>query len=132
MLKVLIIDDSELMRKQIHNQLMDVGRSLLLEEATDGHKGIEIVRTFDPDLVILDLHLPDMNGIEVLKEIRKTDKEIKICVLTNYPYPQYRKKSIEFGADHFLYKSEDFEKLAWVINGAGEGKSGPTSKDLIS
>ncbi|MCX6320977.1 MAG: response regulator [Bacteroidia bacterium] len=53
---------------------------------------------------------------EVLKKIRELKMKVKVCILTNYSYPQYKKKYLEAGADYFLSKTEDFEKINIVIN----------------
>ena len=115
MLKVLIVDDSSLIRKLITNQVKVFGDITVVGEAVNGIMAMEMVEELDPDVVLLDLHMPDMNGIEVLKEIKKSKKKTIVCILTNYPYPQYKKKCLALGADYFLYKNEDFEKINMIL-----------------
>jgi len=114
-MKLLIVDDSSVIRSLIKNQIKIFEKVNIVGEAGDGIMAMEMVNAHHPDLVILDLHMPGMNGIQVLREIKKTNAEIIVCILTNYPYPQYKEKCIAFGADFFLNKNEDFEMINIVI-----------------
>jgi len=76
---------------------------------------VNSVGKLNPDVVILDIHMPGKNGMEVLKELKKFEPAPCAIMLTNYPYPQYRKKCADLGADYFLDKSADFEELFTVI-----------------
>jgi DNA-binding NarL/FixJ family response regulator len=66
-------------------------------------------------VVILDIRMPDKSGIEVLKDIRNKKLPIRVIMLTNYPYPQYRKKCEELGADYFFDKVTEIEEIPKVI-----------------
>ena len=68
-----------------------------------------------PDAVILDIRLPRKSGIEVLRDIKKDKPSPVVIILTNYPYPQYQKECTEAGADYFLNKSTEFNKIADVL-----------------
>ena len=59
--------------------------------------------------------MPDGNGIEVLKSIKNSNSKIKVIILTNYPFPQYKKICMEFGADYFFDKSNDFNKIIDIV-----------------
>ena len=87
----------------------------MVYEAKNGVKALQLVMEKEPDLAILDIRMPEMNGIEVLKKIRELKMKVKVCILTNYPYPQYKKKCLEAGADYFLSKTEDFEDINIVV-----------------
>jgi Response regulator containing a CheY-like receiver domain and an HTH DNA-binding domain len=76
---------------------------------------LKLIREKEPDLAILDIRMPEMNGIEVLKKIRELKMKVKVCILTNYPYPIYKRRCLEAGADYFLRKTEDFEEIHFVI-----------------
>ena len=114
-MRLLIVDDSSIIRNLIKNQIKIFDKVNIVGEAGNGMMAMEMVNTYHPDLVILDLHMPGMNGIEVLREIKRTHAKIIVCILTNYPYPQYKEKCIAFGADFFLNKNEDFETINIVI-----------------
>ena len=116
MIKIVIADDSALWRDRIKSILIDINNVFVAGEAENGEDALQLIREKDPDLAIIDIRMPEMNGIEVLKKIRELKMKVKICILTSYPYPQYKKRCFEAGADYFLSKTEDFEKINIVIN----------------
>jgi len=65
--------------------------------------------------VILDIRMPGGSGIDVLEDIKKINAAPIVIILTNYPYPQYRKKCMAAGADYFFDKSSEFEKVTEVL-----------------
>jgi DNA-binding NarL/FixJ family response regulator len=84
-------------------------------QAKNAHDAIEAIVKLKPDVAILDIRLPGKSGIEVLKDIRDKKLPIRVIMLTNYPYPQYRKKCEELGADYFFDKVADIEKIVEVF-----------------
>ena len=114
-MKIVIADDSSLMRDRIKILLSSLNHNSEVFEAEDGVEALQLIEEKEPDLAIIDIRMPDMNGIEVLKKVREMKIKTKICMLTNYPYPQYRKRCLEAGADFFFSKTEDFEKIKTVI-----------------
>jgi YesN/AraC family two-component response regulator len=114
-MKIVIADDSSLMRDRIKSLLNGLKEKLVVYEAENGVDALQLIRENEPDLAILDIRMPEMNGIEVLKKIRKLKMKTKVCMLTNYPYPQYKKRCLETGADYFLSKTEEFEDIKIVI-----------------
>jgi len=114
-MKIVIADDSSLLRDRIKSFLNGIKVELVIYEAENGQRAMELVYAKNPDLVILDIRMPEMNGIEVLKEIRKEKMKTKVCIFTNYPYPQYKKKCMEAGADYFLNKAGDLESIKTII-----------------
>lgn len=115
-MKIVIADDSSLLRDRIKSMLNNMNNVFVVGEAENGVDALQLIREKEPDLAILDIRMPEMNGIEVLKKIRELKLRVKVCILTNYPYPQYRKKCMELGADYFLSKTEDFEDINIVIS----------------
>lgn len=115
-MKIVIADDSSLLRDRIKSILNNFNDVFVVGEAENGVDALQLIREKEPDLAILDIRMPEMNRIEVLKKIRELKMKVKVCILTNYPYPQYKKKCLEAGADYFLSKTEDFEKINIVIN----------------
>jgi YesN/AraC family two-component response regulator len=115
-MKIVIADDSSLLRNRIISLLNSFNNISMIYEAENGVKAWQLIREKKPDLAILDIRMPEMNGIEVLKKIRELKMTTKVCILTNYPYPQYKKKCFEAGVDYFLSKTEDFEDIEIVIS----------------
>jgi len=131
-MKVVIADDSSLMRDRIRILLNNFIEVIVVGEAENGVDALQMIREKEPDLAILDIRMPDINGIEVLKKIRKLKMKTKICILTSYPYPQYRKRCLEEGADFFLSKTEDFEKITIVITNMSLDKIQHNDKSILN
>ena len=115
MLKVLIIDDSEIICERLSALLGEVDNVVIVGEARCAAEGLDMVNSYNPGCVILDISLPDTSGIEVLKEIKKNHPDICVVVLTDYPYDQYRTHCMVFGADYFFDKSVEFTKTKKVL-----------------
>jgi DNA-binding NarL/FixJ family response regulator len=114
-MKVLIADDSRLMRERIRETISIFSSVEIVSETENGIQTLEELNKHNPGLAILDIRMPDKNGLEILKEFRTKNKTTKIIILTNYAYDQYKDRAFENGADYFYSKSEDFEKIAAVV-----------------
>jgi DNA-binding NarL/FixJ family response regulator len=128
-MKVIIADDSRLMRDRIRETISIFSSVEIVSETENGLQTLGELYKHNPDLAILDIRMPDRNGLEVLKEFRKNNKTTKIVILTNYAYDQYKDRAFENGADYFFSKSEDFEKIAAVV--ALMLKNGNSKKIMI-
>ena len=100
-IRILLIDDEPAIRNVLKISLESVG--YVISEATDGRTGISLVSEFHPHLIILDLGLPDMNGIEVLKELRSWTR-VPTIVLTVADNEQTKVNLLDAGADDYLTK----------------------------
>jgi DNA-binding NarL/FixJ family response regulator len=110
-IKVLVADDSSLLRGHLMDVVSRFQEMRVVGQAEDVPQAIESVFRLNPDLVILDIQMPGGTGIDVLETIKANKPSPVVIMLTNYPYPQYRKKCIEAGADFFFDKSLDFNAL---------------------
>jgi len=114
-MRLVIADDSSIMRERIKSQAGQFEEVIVVGEAENGKIALEMILRLAPDLVFLDLQMPEMGGIEVLRKVKEAKLKTKVCILTNYSFPQYRTRSLAIGADFFLCKSEEFEKTSTVI-----------------
>ncbi len=114
-MKILIIDDSQILRKRIIGIISDIPGVEICGEAGSSTEAIKLLNEMDPEVIIMDIRMPDGSGIEVLKNIRKQKISVITIILTNYPLIQYREKCMELGADYFFDKSSDIDKMADVI-----------------
>ena len=114
-MKVFIADDSEVVCERLTTVLSELPGIEIIGQAKNVGESIESIRRLHPDVVILDIRMPGGSGIDVLEDIKKTNTAPVVIVLTNYPYPQYRKKCMALGAEYFFDKSADFEKIAQVL-----------------
>ena len=114
-LKVLVIEDSPLVRQRLIAMLTDLREVAEVSEAEGARQGTALIRTLQPDLVVLDLKLPDGSGFDVLNSARSIPQAPLIAVLTNCASPEYRQRCLELGAAAFLDKSMPFNQLKTTI-----------------
>jgi len=110
-MKVLLVDDSDILRNHLITILSDMENVDIVGESINTESAIKDLKKKKPDLVILDIRMPGEGGIHVLKIARKKYPELKVIIFTDYPYPQYRTRCMEIGADYFFDKSTETEKM---------------------
>ena len=110
-MKLLIIDDFNEVRNSLKKLLSPIKGIEIAGEANNAVEAIVQTKKLKPDIVILDISMPDGNGFEVLKEIKKIRSSTKVILLTNFATELFRKKGFESGADYFFDKSTEFEKV---------------------
>lgn len=114
-MKVFIADDSTVLRERLVEMLSELPGIEIIGQAQDVAEALTSIKKLNPDVVILDIRMPGGSGIDVLQDIKKDKQAPLVIVLTNYPYPQYRKKCLGLGADYFFDKSTEFEKITEVV-----------------
>jgi len=114
-LKIFIADDSQIVRDRLSSMLMDMENVEVIGQAKDVINAILGIKKLNPDVVILDIRMGWGSGIEVLQHIKEESPSPLVIIFTNYPYPQYKKKCIELGADYFFDKSTEFEKVPELL-----------------
>ena len=114
-MRVFIVDDSRVVVERLADLLNDVPGVELVGRANDVPAAIHSIPESNPDAIILDLQMPGGSGLEVLRSIRLSRPSLWVLVCTNYPYPQYREECISAGADYFLDKSAEFEKIPGIL-----------------
>jgi YesN/AraC family two-component response regulator len=112
---VLIVDDSEPIRERLTALLAEIPRIQIVGQTGDGRQALEAVRVLKPDSVILDIQLPGRSGIELLKDIKARHPQVRVIMLTNHDEPGYRRQCKQLGADHFLNKTLEFDKIIDTI-----------------
>lgn len=114
-MKVAIADDSDLLRDRVRTALSLIKNIEIVGEARNGLEALKLLAEKDPDYLIMDISMPKMNGISVLKRSRELDTRCKICIMTNYPFKSYREKCFAEGARYFIDKNLDFEKMIKIF-----------------
>ena len=122
-MKVLIVDDSEILRDRLMAMLSEIIELENISQAKDVPDAMNSFQKLHPDVVILDIRMPGGSGIEVLQEMKKSSRPPVAIVFTNYPYPQYRRKCMEAGADFFFDKSTEFDKAMEVLKRLSRNQS---------
>jgi len=114
-MRVFIADDSRVVVERLADLLKEVPGVQLVGRANDAPEAIHSIVKTNPDAVILDLQMPGGSGLDVLRSIRQTHPSVWVVICTNYPYPQYREECIAAGANYFLDKSAEFEKIPEIL-----------------
>jgi DNA-binding NarL/FixJ family response regulator len=102
--RILIVDDSALFRQSLKEVLHVRFPSIDIDEATDGEKAKQKIKTSPPDLIFMDINLPGENGLVLTQKIKGRYPNIIITLLSGWDLPEYRKASIQCKADHLLFK----------------------------
>ncbi|MBG5884045.1 MULTISPECIES: two-component system response regulator NarL [Providencia] len=119
---ILLIDDHPMLRNGV-KQLISLEPSLkVIGEAGDGKTGIQIAEEQDPDLILLDLNMPGMNGFETLDELRKRELSGRIILFTVSNYSDDLISALKRGADGYLLKDMEPEELIIALKEAASGK----------
>jgi len=116
--KILVVDDERLVRWSLRQKCEEWGFHVI--EAEAGTPGLKLAQQESPDLVLLDVRLPDMNGIQVLEQLKKNDGAPAVIMITADPQLEDVKVAIKLGAYDFIGKPLDFEELHVTINNALE------------
>lgn len=109
------MEDSIAIRKRLRIMLLDSKFINLVGEAGDAKQAITQIAHTKPDVLIVDLHLAEGTGLQVLKAVKQLLPTVRSIVLTNFANEQYRKASINAGAECFLDKSTEFEQVPLIL-----------------
>ena len=120
---VFIADDSRIVREHLVTMLEELAGIAIVGQAENVADAISAISQIQPNVVILDILMPGGSGIEVLENIKQAGAGPMVIILTNYPYPVYRQKCMQAGADFFLDKSSEFDQIPELIERYRVGKS---------
>lgn len=115
-IKVMLTDDHVLMREGIKHLLEFDGSIKVIEEANDGFECLDKLKTVRPDILLLDINMPNMNGIEVLEELKVRKDDLKVLILTVHSEVEYLVKAVDIGANGYILKDSGSVELKQAIN----------------
>jgi DNA-binding NarL/FixJ family response regulator len=115
---VLIVDDSILIMERMIPIMEEIENIAFVVHAATYQEGLEVLSRLTPDVVLLDINLPDKSGIELLRLIRERHLEIAVLMISNNADIYYRTVCKKLGASHFLDKSTDIDLLPAVLSAA--------------
>jgi DNA-binding NarL/FixJ family response regulator len=134
-IRVVLADDHFFVRDGIKSLLESEQNIAVVGEATDGQEALEVVEANKPDLLIVDIRMPHLTGIEVVEKLRNKNNLVKIIVLSMHESEEYVLKSIKAGADGYLLKGsskEEFLKALHTVANGGKYFTGDVSSILIN
>lgn len=121
MIRVLIADDHKMVRDGLRRILEFDGEIQVIDEADNGEECIKKIRSSKPDIVLLDINMPVMNGIEALQEIRKKKLKTKVIILTVHNEIEYLLRAVDIGIDGYVLKDSDAHELIRAVTSVYEG-----------
>lgn len=122
MIKILVVDDHALIRKGLKQLLEDSPDMKIIGETASGMEAVTLLRTQHYDLMLLDINLPDKHGIELLKQFKSEQPDLKIIILSMYPEDQYGVRALKAGAMGYINKQSASEVLIKAIRHVISGK----------
>ena len=123
LVNILIVDDQKVVRARLQEILSDQKDLQVVGTADDGDKAIAAVESLNPDLILMDIEMPKMNGIEVTQILRQKFPELKILVLSTHDKKEYVRQIISAGADGYILKNTSAIDLVSAINAVSKGCS---------
>lgn len=123
MIKLMIVDDHSMVREGL-KQLLELDEDLkVISQASDGCEGIKKLDEDRPDVLLLDINLPNMNGLEMLKEIYERNIDVKVLILTIHNEIDYLMKAVEIGCNGYVLKDSDSNLLKKAIYSVYNGEN---------
>lgn len=122
MTRILLVDDHQLVRRGLAQIIQECPGMEVAGEAGDGQEAVDLARTVDFDVIVLDIALPGRGGLEVLPELKAARPNARVIVLTMYPEEQYAIRSLRDGASAYLTKGSAPEELIQAIQTVAAGK----------
>jgi len=131
-IRVVLADDHPVVRRGIRDMLERVVDITVIGEAANGSEAIKLVNDLRPDVLLLDMELPDIKGIEVAQKLRASGQTVKILVLSAHDDPLYIRELLESGASGYLVKEEAPETIVDAVRGVAHGEQGWVSRRIAA
>ncbi|MCX8021443.1 MAG: response regulator transcription factor [Syntrophorhabdaceae bacterium] len=122
MINVIIVDDHPVVIKGLKEIILENFSNLTIDDASSGHELLEKIQKVKYDLVILDISLPDINGLEVLKEVKKRQPRLSVLIISMYPENDYAIRAIKAGAKGYITKRSAPDELILAMRKILSGK----------
>ncbi len=120
-IRLLMIDDHPVVRKGIRSLISNYDEVQVVGEANSAAEGLQMLADLQPDVVLLDIRLPDQLGLDLLPQIKKADPSIKVLVLTSFDDEEYVTQALKAGAEGYILKNSTDDSLIHSIQAAYRG-----------
>lgn len=122
-IRVLLVDDHTMMREGLRSMLAGSNDIEVIGEASDGRTALDLVRTLLPDIVVMDVGMPELNGIETTRRIRAEFERVKVIALSTHRDQRYVHHMLEAGACGYVLKISAYEELIRAVRAASKGRT---------
>lgn len=126
--RIIIADDHELVRRGLGATLSDVPGWSIVAQAGNGRQAVELVATHRPDVAILDLSMPELNGLDATRQILATEPQTRVLILTAHESEQLIREVLSAGAQGYVLKSDAGRVLVTAVEALLDGRTFFTSK----
>ncbi len=123
LIRIILADDHELVRAGLHLILSNTGKYAIVAEAGNGKEAIKAVSEFKPDLLILDISMPLVNGTEAIRQVKKCNENTKVLIMTMHRGEEFVRMAMAGGADGYILKSDGLEELEFAIHHVLKGNT---------
>ena len=134
-IRVMLADDHTLVRAGIHALLESMPGIQVVAEASDGHEALDLIRTHQPDVVLMDIAMPDLNGLEATGRVVQEFPRVSVLILSMYTNEEYVMKALHAGAAGYLLKTSVTTELELAVRAVARGEtylSPAISKQVIA
>jgi len=121
--RILLVDDHELMREGLRSILENEDNVEIVGEASSGREAVVLSRTLEPDVVVMDVGMKDLNGIDATRQIRHEFPEVRVIALSSHSDSRYVSAILEAGACGYLLKANAYADLRKALQAARQGKN---------
>lgn len=121
MINVILIDDQQIIREGLKMLLSLDDDINIVAEGTDGSEALELIEKYNPDVLLMDIKMPIMNGVEATKLVKEKYPDIKILILTTFNDNDYIFDSLKNGANGYLLKDADSDEIIYAIKNVYKG-----------
>lgn len=128
--RVVLADDHDVVRQGLKRLLDRAPEIEVVGEASDGLEALESVKELQPDVLLLDIEMPVMDGIEVARRLQESDVEVRILVLSAYDDREYIRALLDIGVSGYLVKGEAPGKIVEAVRGVAQGQKGWVSSQV--
>lgn len=130
--RVLLVDDHPVVRAGIRNLLERAPDITIVGEASDGEEALQMVEDLSPDVMLLDMEMPGINGSEVAQQLQKAKSPVRILALSAHDDKQYIQELLANGAAGYLIKEEVPEAIVEAVRGVSRGEQGWVSRRIAA
>ena len=134
-MKVFLVEDHTMVRQALHTRLERESGMEIVGEASDGRTAIDLIPAYQPDIVIVDIGLPDLSGIEVTRQIRATHPQVKFVALSEHADKRFVEGLFEAGGSAYLLKTNFIKELVealWAVRAGRKYVSSQLTNPIVS